>query len=552
MNKYGHDSFPLTTAQRGQYFTQKIMPGAVMTLAEAVEICGSLRPEIFRKALHQVVAEAEQLRVRIVDHNGKPLQSLRSVYEDDFPYIDMSREADPRAAIQAWMMDELTRPIDLANDSLWVSALLKASNDRYFWYHRAHHIVCDGYGGGMISRRVAELYTAYARGNEPEPNSFCTVKALVESEASYRNSDRFKRDQEYWHRQLAELPEAITLSRSHRRHGLSSELRRSTGYLSAETARRLSELGKSTAASLPQVLISLVAAYYQRVSGVNDLVFNMPVSGRINVVLRNSVSVSANMVPIRLSFTPDTTAAELFAQVSRVVRQALRHQQYRYEDLRRDLGLIGQDQNIAWLGVNIEPFDYRLNFDGASTLSHNLSNSAAEDLMVFVYDRGTDADLRFDLDANPSLYSVAELDEHRRRLTRLIEQVLANPDTPLRQLDILGDEERQRLLVDWNDTAAALPDTSLPSLVARWAKETPDAPAIVFENTVVSYRRLHDRSVQQARQLLANGVRPGDIVAVALPRSEQLLIVLLAIMRTGCLSADRSGQPCRPPEACPG
>jgi enterobactin synthetase component F len=211
----------------------------------------------------------------------------------------------------------------------------------------------------------------------------------------------------------------------------------------------------------------------------------------------------------------------------------LRRQQYRFEDIRRDLGLVGQGQNIAWLGVNIEPFDYRLSFDGAATLSHNVSNSSAEDLMVFVYDRGTDADLRFNLDANPALYDMAELDEHRRRLLRLIEQVLAHPATPLRELDILGDVERQRLLCEWNNTAAAVPDISVPRFVEQRAAATPEAPAIVFEGITVSYRELHERSVRQARWLLASGVQPGDIVAVALPRSEQLLVVLLAIMRAG-------------------
>jgi enterobactin synthetase component F len=533
MDVYGHNSFPLTVAQRGLWMTQKITPGAILNIAEAVEICGPIEPEIFRRALHQVAVEAEQLRVCVVEQNGKPQQVLRPVYAGDFPYVDMSREADPRAAIQAWMMQEVTRPVDLRKDPLWVSALLKASDDRYFWYQRAHHIAYDGYGGGLVARRLAELYTAYLRGETPEANCFCTVEAMVEAEGNYRNSDRFHRDRAYWQQQLAQLPEAVTLSRSRRRHELSGELRRSVGYLSAETARQLAEFGKSTGASLPQVLISLIAAYYQRVTGVRDLVFGMPVSGRINGALRNSVSVSANVVPIRVSFTAEMTAVDLFAQVSRTVRSALRHQQYRFEDIRRDLGLVGQGQNVAWLGVNIEPFDYRLSFDGAATLSHNVSNSSAEDLMVFVYDRGTDADLRFDLDANPALYDVAELDEHRRRLLRLIEQVLANPGTPLRELDILGDGERQRLLCEWNNTAATVPDISVPRLVEQWAAATPEAPAIVFEQTMVSYRELHKRSLRQARWLVANGVQPGDIVAVALPRSEQLLVVLLAIMRAG-------------------
>ena len=533
MNQYGGGVFPLTTAQRGLWFSQKLMPGAIMSIAEAIEICGSIKPEIFQQALRQVVAEAEQLRVRIVEKDGKPQQALQPVYEHDFPYLDMSREADPRGAIEAWMMDELARPLDLAEDPLWLSALLKASDDRFFWYHRAHHTVCDGYGGGLVARRLAELYTAYAEGHEPALNMFTTVEEVVAAETTYRNSRRFERDREYWLQQLAHLPEAVTLSRSRRRHSLSSNLRRSTGHLSAETAQQLAELASRAACSVPQLLTSLIAAYYHRATGVSDLVFGMPVSGRISALLRGAVSVCANMAPIRLSFTPGMTATELFAQVSRLAVQALRHQQYRYEDLRRDLGLAGQDQNIAWLGINIEPFDYQLSFAGAKAILHNLSNSSIDDLVAFVYDRGTNEGLRFDLDANPGLYGIAELDEHRRRLTRLIGQVLANPGAPLRQLDIIGDEERRRLLVHWNRTAAPLVETTLPAVVAQWAAKTPNAPAVVFEGAVLSYRQLHDRSVRQARQLLASGVKPGDIVAVALPRSEQMPIVLLAIMRAG-------------------
>jgi enterobactin synthetase component F len=251
----GNNSLPLTTAQRGLWFSQKITPGAIMNIAEAVEICGPIRPEIFRKALTQVVAEAEQLRVRVVEQDAKPRQVPRPVYEGNLPYFDMSGEPEPRAAIEAWMMAELTRPIDLATDPLWVSALFKSSDDRYFWYHRAHHIVCDGYGGGLISRRLADVYTALAQGCEAAPNCFCTVREVVQAETSYRNSRRFERDREYWVQQLTGMPEAVTLSRSSRGHSLSSNLRRSTGHLSANTARQLAELGKTTGVSVPQVLI---------------------------------------------------------------------------------------------------------------------------------------------------------------------------------------------------------------------------------------------------------------------------------------------------------
>src|SRR6202045_2393018 len=89
MDEYGHNSFPLTVAQRGLWMTQKITPGAILNIAEAVEICGPINSEIFQRALHQVTAEAEQLRVCVVEENGKPRQALRTVYPGDFPYVDM-------------------------------------------------------------------------------------------------------------------------------------------------------------------------------------------------------------------------------------------------------------------------------------------------------------------------------------------------------------------------------------------------------------------------------------------------------------------------------
>ena len=525
---------PLTTAQRGLWMNHKIGgDGAIMNIAEAVDIHGPVDPPLFRQALYRLVYEAQMMRANVIERDGKPLLAIRQVYGGQFPYFDMSGEADPRAAAEAWMQEEYSRNPHLEHDPLWVSVLFKLAADHYIWYQRAHHIVLDGHGGGLLARRLAELYTALVRGEEPPPCAFTPAATAITLENAYRESDRFRRDRDYWKELLAGLPEAVTLSRRQHRPGLADRLCRSTAYLSAETSRRLGELGKATGASLPQVLIGLVAAYYHRVTGADDLVIGMPVTARLNADARQMPGIFVNVVPIRLRFAADLTPGELFEQVARAVRQTLRHQQYRYEDMRRDLGLVGQGRSLAWLGVNIEPFDYQLDFAGAGTSSHNMSNSSAEDLMIFVYDRGTDAGLRIDLDANPLLYDMPELDEHRRRLCRLIEGVLVQPEARLQDLDLLGEEERQRLLVNWNETAAALDPRSLPALVAHQAALRPDAPAVIHGDTVLSYRELHRRSVAQARQLLADGVAPGDIVAVALPRSEQLLVVLLAIMRSG-------------------
>ena len=157
-------------------------------------------------------------------------------------------------------------------------------------------------------------------------------------------------------------------------------MRRSTAQLSIDTSNTLRNLGKDTKASLPQILIGLFSAYIYRMTGADDLVFGMPVSARPNRDMRSIPSMMANAVSIRLAMNAELNLSTLTAQVSKAVRQALRHQMFRYEDLRRELGLLGQGQQISWVGVNIEPFDYDLRFGGHQCLAHNISNGTVEDL----------------------------------------------------------------------------------------------------------------------------------------------------------------------------
>lgn len=173
-------------------------------------------------------------------------------------------------------------------------------------------------------------------------------------------------------------------------------------------------------------------------------------------------------------------------------------------------------------------------FGEAYAVPHNLSNGPADDLTIFCYERGDGAALRFDLDANPALYDSEELAEHCRRLTHLADAVLADPECALGQVDILGDSERRRLLHTWNNTAAPLPEpaTLLHGMLQR-AELMPAAVVAQYDNRTLDYATLCELASRIAAQWVADGVGPGDVVAVALPRSEQLLVALLAVMWSG-------------------
>lgn len=530
-----NSTLPLTTAQRGMWVGQQIAPkDAIFNIAEAIELHGAIDANLFQDALRQVTREMETLRVRILQRGLMPRQTVLPEFPDPIPLLDFSRADVPRDAALRWMTAELSAPVDFAISPVWFSAVLKVSDDSWFWYHRAHHIVLDGYSGGLVVQRVAELYTAMRQGRAPSPAPFGPLSILVETEAAYRKSERYAKDRSYWMARMATLPEPVTLARHFRQPR--GGLLRSTALLSRKAAAELRDRVKGLNVSLPQALIALVAAYYFRITGAEDLVFGLPVTARASGVMRRCPGMVANAVPIRLAMAADDTFENLFAQTSRAVRDALRHQQYRYEDLRRDLGLLNKDKQIARLGINIEPFDYELTFDNVRATPHNLSNAHMEDLTVFVYDRSDGSSLRIDFDANPALYEKVELDAHQRRLHRLIQSATLNPEARLGDVQIMDPAERVCVSRGWNDTADGTPAEAVPALFARQASRTPDAPAVTVDGKsarTLTYRALDKQSLRLAGILAQHKIGAGDVVAVALPRGENLPVALLGILRAG-------------------
>ncbi|WP_164521833.1 non-ribosomal peptide synthetase [Sphingomonas sp. ABOLE] len=530
---------PLTTAQRGLWIGSQIAPpGSTFNIAEAVEILGDIDPHLFVAAITQVSEEAETTRIQIVQTPEGPMQRVVPSVRTEFPFVDVSGELDPDAAALAWMRARILAQLDLERDGLWVSALLKLGPQRFMWLQCCHHIALDGFTGGMLAARLAEVYTAFVEKRAPEPHGFLPIALLVEQEQGYRDSDRRETDRKYWVEQLRDVPDAPTLSmRLDRRNtaasGADGGFIRRSWTIPAEMVERLRVLVRSHGATLPQGLTAMLAAYLFRMTGKEDFVVGMPMTGRGSRTLRQVPGLVANVVALRFRPVRETSFVELLTQSRRVLQSALRHQQFRYEDLRRELGFNEINQHLARFSVNIEPFDYALRFGGATARSHNLSNGAMEDLTVFLFDRQDGEGIRMDFDANPGLYTHEELDAHLARVERLMSAVLADPEVALVAHDLIGGDERQRWAAQVRAAERAWPADDAPALVRRKAADRPDAPAVIDTAGALSYRVLGADVEALRRQLAAAGVGPGHLVAVVLPRDRRLVTALLAIAESG-------------------
>ncbi|GAA1124299.1 hypothetical protein GCM10009577_54500 [Streptomyces javensis] len=446
--------------------------------------------------------------------------------------MDVSGQDDPEAAVRAWASADQKRPVDLFAGPLFTFALFRLAEDRHVWYQRHHHIALDGQSVGMIARRVAAVYSAAVAG-EPCPESgHGGLRELIEADAAYGGSEEIVRDREYWAEQLADRPEAQGLTAQPTRYP-DGPLLRVVSTLEPTAVESIRSLAREAGTAWPTVAVAAQALYLHRITGRTDVVLALPVAARPGGEAASVPGMVSNLVPLRLSVRPGDTVAELLGQVSRRMRGALRHQRYRYEELRRDAGTLADGRRLVGPRVNIIMFDYDLDFGGHPGVVHNLTIGHDDDLTVVVDNRAGDGGLRVELNASPELYSAAEVERHAERLTGLLRALGAGaPDRRLGALDIATEAERRQVLADDGGTAPAATATLTELFEAR-VRECPEARAVSLGADTLTYAELNARANALARLLVARGAGPGRFVGLVLPRSVDLVVALLAVVKSG-------------------
>ncbi|GHC63193.1 non-ribosomal peptide synthetase [Streptomyces cinnamoneus] len=469
---------PLTAAQAGVWYAQRLNPqNTVFHLGEYLDIEGPVDTELLVRALHRVVEEAETLRVRFEEHDGEPVQ--RVVPARDFAWeprrLDFSTENDPCAAARAWMDAELAGPVDPLTDPLFLFALLKVGEDRHFWFYRYHHLLADGYTVVLIAQRVPQIYTALASGEPVGDSPFGPLRDLLDEHAAYRESERCAKDRAYWTEHMAGAHEPVALAGRPARE-VRSLLHR-TARVDQQDTDALRNLGRAAEVSWPPVLFAAVAAYLRRLTGEQEVILGLPVSNRLGRTALKTPSMVSNVLPLRLTFGPGTTVAELMAQVSGELRGATRHQRYPYEDIRQDLGMLADDRRLVGPHVNLMLFDHKLSFGEHPSRPRTLATGPTDDLSFLIYDRTTEAGLQIDCDANADLYTEDDLAAYQDGFAAFLREIAeAGPDRAVEDLTVSGParqaRERHAAVTTW-DTGTGIPAAPPTAQTAGTGPRTP-------------------------------------------------------------------------------
>ncbi|WP_436534841.1 amino acid adenylation domain-containing protein [Actinoplanes sp. HUAS TT8] len=513
------DRLELTAAQAGVWFAQHLDPGPAFTTAACVDIDGEIDPVVFERALRRTLTDAEALRARFTVADAVPQQEI----VDDPRWAVSVLELDDDA-LDRWIRDDLATPIDLAEGPVFAQALIRRGPGRWTWYQRCHHIVMDAYTSALVASRLATVYTALAAGRDVPENPFGTLAEVVAEDTAYRASDKRETDRAFWREHLAGL-EVPDLASGPVRPSPTFLRRRAA--LPPATGRGLTALGGTVKATRVEAVLAATALYVHRLTGAAEVVLGLPMMGRLGSVAARVPVTAVNVLPLRLAVHPGDTVGELIARVAAEIKAIRRHQRYRGEDIRRDLGLLGGERRLAGPWVNIKPFGATLDFGGNPGTPRYVSPGPVDDLSITLDDRGGDL-LELAIDANPARYTESDLDGHTERLASLL-ATLATTDTatPTGRLGLVDAP-----IID--DTVVELPGVGFVELWRAQTRRTPQSVALIEpDGASLTYAELEARVDALAAELSARGAAPGRIVAVRLPRTAELLVTLLAVQATG-------------------
>ncbi len=535
------EHLPTSYAQQRLWFIDQLEGGSTeYNMPAAFRLRGELNLEALRRSISAIVERHEVLRTHFAQVEGDPVQIIEPPQSVPVPLEDLSgrEESDQRERVLALMRKEWEQPFDLSHGPLLRIQLIRISERDHVMLWNFHHIVSDGWSQGVFNHEFMALYEAYSEGREnPLPRLPIQYADFALWQRKWLGEDVLRADLEYWKEQLRDIPEELELPKDRPRQAMQTYAADvCSATLPAERVAALHQLSQTSQATLYMTLLSVFAVLLQRYSGQDDIVVGSPIANRQEAQLEKLIGFFVNSLVMRARVNPEASFSELLASVRNTALEAYQHQDVPFERLVEQLSperslnrtpifqVVFAVQNAPMgvqrlKGLEIERLggdELRVRFD--------------LELHVFEHPTG---EIGFYWMYNKGLFDRWRMEQMARHYVTLIESAIQGPDVPLHAMPMLAAEERQMLLEELNATAESLKPVTLLALYEEQVTRTPEAPAIIFEKSVISYSELNDRANRLAHHLIHREIGPESLVGIALRRSPAMIVAMMAVLKSG-------------------
>ncbi|MFB2973200.1 amino acid adenylation domain-containing protein [Aerosakkonema sp. BLCC-F183] len=533
---------PLSFAQQRLWFLHQLEPDSpAYNLPKTVRLRGKLNIAALEGSLREVMRRHEILRTNFTVKNGKPVQIIDSNTIIELPVIDLQELPETEREAEALRLAtiEAQRPFDLANDCLLRCNLVKLDAEDYLLVLTLHHIISDGWSTAVLIREVATLYQSFCN-ETPSPLPELPIQYADFAVWQQQWSEEYLENQlTYWKQQLTgdlpilELPSDRPRPTVQTFNGSTRSLQ-----LSPSLSESLKNLSQQQGVTLFMTLLAAFKTLVYRYTGQEDILVGTPIANRDRQEIEQLIGFFVNTLVLRTNLAGNPSFPELLKRVREVALGAYAHQNLPFEKLvdelqpQRDLSHTPLFQ-VMFVLQNAPTTPLELPGLSLKPLEIN-SKTAKFDLTLYIEE--TDTGLLANLEYNTDLFDATTINRMLGHYQRLLSSIVANSHRRLSELSILTAAEQQQLLVEWvagEQGKIYQPIASIHQLFEAQVERTPDAVAVIFEDTKLSYRELNQRANQLANYLVSSGVKTEVLVGICVERSLEMLIALLAILKAG-------------------
>ena len=534
-------ALPLSFAQHRLWFIDQLEPGSPLyNLASMYRMRGSLNVAALEKTINEIVRRHESLRTTFRNVEGQPVQVIVEELRLSLQITEVSGSSSEQreAELQRLTHEAAVRPFDLSRGPLFRHTLLRLGDEDHVLMIVMHHIVGDGWSGSMIAGELAALYEAFAQGRpSPLPDLAIQYADFAVWQRQWMQEEVQEKQVEYWRRQLAGAPPILELATDRPRPAVQNhrgDVR--THLVHRDLVDRLQALSQAEGATLFMTLLAGFQLLLSRYSGQEDIVVGTSVAGRDHAEIEPLIGFFINTLAMRTDLSGDPTFRELLARVKKVALDGYAHQAIPFEKLVEELQ---PERNLSYNPI------FQVLFGLQNMPRHVFQASGLQverspvhqgtsilDMSWFAWE--TDDGLLLRVEYDTDLFEDGTILRALGHYQKLLEGIAAQPASRISELPLLDDEEKRKILVEFNRTEVAFPKTDvLHDFVGRQAERTPNAPAIVFGKEELTYRELNARANQVAHFLMKQGAGPEVLVGIYCDRTADMLVGILGVIKSG-------------------
>jgi amino acid adenylation domain-containing protein len=540
-------ALPVSFAQERLWFLDRLLSGLpAYNLPLALELAGPLgarRAAALAATLGEIVRRHEALRTVFPEVAGRPVQEILPPAPFALPLIDLQGLPLPRRAAEAERLAVLwvRGLLDLRRGPLLAAVLLRldvGDEERHRFVLEIHHIVSDGWSIGVLVREIAALYPRFAGlpGTQALPELDLQYADYALWQRRWLRGEPLRRLVDAWRRRLEGAPPALELPTDRPRQGAPSfRGANAEASFSAADLGRFNARSQAAGVTLFMLLLAAWQTLLHRVSGQDGVVVGTPVAGRNRPELEPLIGIFINTLALHGDLSGDPTFRTLLERTRDMALEAFALQDLPFEKLVEELQPVRDTARTPLFQVMLvlqnAPYE-PLELPGLTLTPVRVASSTSKfDLLLGLQEEN--GRLETFLEYDSALFDRTTADRLLGHFGVLLRAAAADPERRLSTLPRLTGPEQAQLVDEWNDTAAELPKTSVPALIAEQARRDPGAVAVVFEGETLTRGDLDARAGRLARRLRALGAGPETLVALSMERSLEMVVALLAVWKAG-------------------